>query len=108
MSNMAQRERDDLPYRSPVTVTAPPQQVTSDEQDYSTLRLVREEIANCLEGLYKDFNAFDVLKKQPVADAAVDLVRQVEVNQAVYGVLSPLLQAIDSKLQLIDGKYREK
>lgn len=105
---MPQRERDDLPYRSPVTATALPQPVTSDEQDYSTLRSVRAVIADALEGLYKDFNAFDVLKRESVETAAIDLLRQVEVNQAVYGVLAPLLEAIDSKLQLIDSKYREK
>src|SRR4051812_10916192 len=104
---MAEREQDDLPYRSPVHTPGVKSVVSKNEQEYSTLKIVRSTLAATVEGLYKEFNAFEVLKNADAEMAASNLLRQVEVKQGVYDIVSPLLEAVDNAMRVVDDKYKE-
>lgn len=105
---MPTREQDDLPYRSPVTARQVPTPTSVDEQDFSTLKIVRGILSEAVNGLYKDFNAFDILKDQTPETAARNLLRQVEAKQIAYDTLSPLLDAVDTAMKNVDNNYKER
>lgn len=106
---------DDLPYRnSAIAHTYLPgrdQPSSADEREFSTLKAVREQIARRIEGLYKDFNAFDILKlleSPKIEDAQRKLLVQVMGKQEAYDILAEALEVIDTTMQTINIKYREK
>lgn len=106
---MSTREQDDLPYRSAFTEIAPVASVTTDEVNYDTLKHVRDLMVEAVNNLSKNFNAFEVLKQgNTKQDAALDLVRQIEVKQGVYDVLAPLLEEVNSAMRTIDNKYKSR
>lgn len=95
---MVMREQDDLSYRSAVPEPTVAKSIVVNESEYSSLKTVRKLLAQAVDDLSKNFNAFDILKKEDTTVAAVDLLRQVEVNQAVYNILVPLLDTVDSAI----------
>lgn len=103
---------DDLPYRNnAIAYTHMPQpQPTSseDERTFSTLKEVRRLLAESVEGLYKDFNAFQVDKNLPRKEALQVLQRQIDGKQEAYDILAPLLESVDSVLDQINLKYKER
>lgn len=103
---MAQREQDDLPYMSVVPKGKLPIVTTSNEQDYSTLKIVRAQFESSLEELYANFNAFDVLIHANPDEAAKNLLRQVEAKQIAYDILSPLLDAMVTAIDGLENKYK--
>lgn len=106
---MSVREQDDLPYRSPVTQgTAQSPSTTANETNYDTLKIVRELLADSLEDLYKNFNAFDVLKSETKDKAVDNLLRQIEGKQIAYDILSPVLEGVDNAIKVVDDKYKAR
>lgn len=109
ISNMPQREQDDLPYRSPVTAVNTPAPVSdTNVANYDTLAIARRLLVDGIDGLYKDFNAFDILKDKPTAEAAENLLRQVEAKQMAFDILSPVLEAVDNAIKGVDEKYKQR
>lgn len=102
---------DDLPYRNsaPAHVLPTMQKPSSvDEGEFSTLLSVRNQLAEGVEGLYKDFNAFDLLKADSKQKAAYDLIVQIEAKKAAYDILAPLLESVTSSIESINAKYRQR
>lgn len=108
---MPLREQADLPYRTPAEYAARnrPQQVSSNEADYSTLRIVRDLLAKSVAELSpQDFNTFEVLKNEDKSKAAENLLRQIEIKQGVYDIVAPLLVAVNEAMRAVDERYRQK
>ena len=85
-----------------------PQQLSSNEVDYSTLKIVRDLLAASVAGLSKDFNAFEVLRDKSKAEAAENVLRQIEIKQGVYEIVAPLLDAVNEAMRGVDERYRQK
>lgn len=103
-------DRADLPVRSPVTPLGGRVKRDSDqinEANYDTLKIVEKFLGEQLEALYKDFNAFDVLKDKSKAQAAANLLRQVEANQKAYEILKPAYDAVVTAIERIDNKHKQ-
>jgi hypothetical protein len=60
-----------------------------------------------LEALYKDFNAFDILKGKPEPEAAANLLRQIEGKQIAYDVLRPTYDAVVEAIRRVDNKHKQ-
>jgi hypothetical protein len=89
-------------------VTTPTPVSSTNEANYDTLQIVSKLLTDSMNGLYKDFNAFDILKEGDTFAAAGNLLRQVEAKQMAYDILSPALEAVDNAIKLIDQKYKQR
>lgn len=109
-SAMSIREGNDnsLPYRSPVTPTAAATPYTRDEQDYNTLKFVQGLFADALEGLYREFNAFDVLGDGSDMVVRDKMMRQIAGNRTAYDILSPLKERIDNAIATADNNFNQR
>ncbi|MGI9028152.1 MAG: hypothetical protein ACR2FM_04940 [Candidatus Saccharimonadales bacterium] len=107
---MAIREGNDnsLPYRSPVTPAAAATPYLQDEQDYNTLKFVRDILEEAIDGLYKEFNAFDVLRDGTDTEIQDKMVRQIAGNQVAYDILSPLKERIDNAIATADSNFNQR
>lgn len=81
---------------------------TNDERDFSTLQAVHKTLADAVNELSKDFNAFAILKEDMPADAAVKLLHDVEVKQGIYDIIYPLFLDIDGTIEQINASHRSK
>lgn len=90
---MVKREDDGFDYRSPVSVGPSTVQSPQDEQDFSTLVIIRAELDQAILGLYTDFNALTIADKEK-------LHAQVAGRQVAYDILTPLRDRINS---IVDG-----
>jgi hypothetical protein len=81
---------------------------TTDEENYDTLKSVRNILQEAVQGLYKDFNGFNVLKDTNKKQALENLLFQVEGKQAAYDILAPILESIISAMQTVDNKYKQR
>lgn len=101
---------DELVYRSPAFRVPVEKDVpsTEDERNYSTLKRVRELLAESIDELHRDFNAFNVLSAGSKKDATEKLLIDITARQIAYTILQPLLETIESSIQQIDNRYREK
>lgn len=101
---------DEAPYRSFTPLTIIPKATSSadDENQFSTLVLARDELATSIEGLYKDFNAFSVLKDTDITIARDNLLRQIEAKQIAYDILVPILDTLDSTILAINEKWKSR
>lgn len=109
INNMPQRDQDDIPYRGIVTSPASAPAVSStNEANYDTLQIARKLLQDGIDGLYKDFNAFDILKAEDKEKASANLLRQVEAKQMAFDILSPVLEAVDNAVKLVDEKYKQR
>lgn len=108
---MAIREGNDngLPYRSPVTGTGKAYvPVSTDEEKYDTLKAVESLFASAIEGLYKEFNAFDVLKDGTTPETIDKMMRQIAGNQIAYDICAPLLEAVQTAIRGADNRHIER
>lgn len=105
---MPQREQDDLPYRSPVSQAVNSNPVTKDEDEHSTLKSVFKILEETTTGLYKDFDAFQLYKDKLPADRAKMLLHDVEVKQAVYEIVAPLVQRVGDAIAAADSNFRRR
>lgn len=110
---MPTREQDDLPYRSavPQGIVSSNKGTTTNEQNYDTLKNVLKTLDTRIEGLYKDFNAFDVvglLQSSELDDAQKKLLVQILAKQQAYDVLIEAREAINSVLITADQKYKQR
>lgn len=100
---------ENIPYATTgIPVPAAKPKVSTDEANYDTLIQVRKELAAALAALYKDFNAFTAADKANTAQAAQDLLVDIKARQIAFGILEPICESVNSTIQLIDKKYREK
>ena len=99
----------DLPYRSRVASTIIPTASPSatDERELSTLQIVRADLSQAIAALNKDFNAFTIGKDKLPAERAQLLLHEVEVRQAVYDIIAPLIDMIDGTVSEINEKYKK-
>jgi hypothetical protein len=102
---MAFREQDDLPYRSPITANQQKPEFTKDEANYDTLVMVVKIFNEAIEGLYKEFNAFDVLKAGTDQEVIEEMMRKIAGNQVAYDILSPLKERLDSAILTADQNH---
>lgn len=107
---MAIREGNDnqLPYRTPVTPAAATTPFTKDEQEYDTLQIVRKIFGEAIDGLYKEFNAFDVLSDGTDQEVRDKMMRQIAGNQIAYDILSPLKERMDNAIIKVDENYKQR
>ena len=106
---MAQREQDDLPYRSPVTPVAKGAKVWGkDEENQDTLRMVLREFEKGMDGLYKNFNTFEITKDKSSKEAADILMRQILAKQEAFDILMPLFEAVKSAIERVDNKFKQR
>lgn len=100
---------EEIGYRTSGVAWKPPAPtVTQDEEDVSTLRVVRANLAESIEGLYKDFNAFELLKGATTARKKEELLYQIAIKQGVYEILAPLFDQVDSSIKSTTAKYKQK
>ena len=98
----------EIPYRTPFQPFTPAESVSStDENEYSTLLQVRNDFAEAIAEL-SSFTAFDIDKSKTPTERAKILLHDVEVNQAAYAILYPLFETLNSTVNSINQKYREK
>lgn len=91
---------EEVPYRSPQVNIGQAQQASSqDEQDYSTLLSVQGTLNDALNNLYKDFNAFEILKTDTPDEAAKKLMIDILGKQEAYDILVSVKSVIDSAIQ---------
>lgn len=100
---------ESIPYRAPVTAPTTNDAADRDEEEFSTLEDVKKTLDQALEALYKDFNAFDILKllgSPKLDDAARKLLVQIEAKQVAFDILMPLQSTIDSAIQNVVQKRK--
>lgn len=104
---MGKFQDDDLPYQT--NLPAPGRVAKSETQvknaeEYSTLKVVEESLALGLEGLYNDFNAFDIekLKDKPTTAAVQSLLREIEAKQLAYSIIKPLYDTVVSAIRQVE------
>ncbi len=88
-----------LPYRSNVdrAMFKEDKPSTRDEGDFSTLKLVRDQIESYLYDLKHDFMVLDVGAQDPdVVDRSLQV--QIKARQEIVTLLSPLVQALNSSI----------
>lgn len=99
---------EEIPYRTPFQTFSPAVSASStDENEYSTLLQVRNDFGEAITAL-SSFTTFDIDKSKPPTERAKILLHDVEVNQAAYAILYPLFDTLNSTVNSINQKYREK
>jgi hypothetical protein len=103
-------DNEGIPYRTGVSAMnpTPTRVVTADEENYNTLKAVMKMMQTAVDALYKDFNAFTLLKGATRTEARDHLVAQIEANQIAFGIVSPLLESIRDAIKVVDDKYKEQ
>lgn len=91
-------DNEAIPYRSPAKVTQAQPASDEDENDYRTLVEVKKILDDAMDGLSKNFNAFDLAKNAP------DLAVQVAARQVAYEILVPVQSMVDSAIQAVEQK----
>lgn len=90
---------------SRVGISAEPSQPSSeDKANFNTLTAVRKILSDGINGLYKDFNAFEVSDD---SESIIKLRNQIAGKKEAYYILQPLLELIDSTLERINAQYRK-
>lgn len=107
---MPRREGSDssLPYRSPVTPAPAATPYSQDEAQYNTLQIVQKIFGEAIDGLYKEFNAFDVLGDGTNQEVMDKMMRQIAGNQVAYDILAPLKERIDNAIKTADDNYKQR
>lgn len=65
-------------------------------------------MASALDGLYKEFNAFDVLKDGTTEEVKDKMLRQIAGNQTAYDIIAPLLEAVQTAIHGADNRHIER
>ena len=100
---------EDIPYRTAVPLPPDASQASSrDEDNYDTLKLIQKGLVDAIDGLYKDFNAFEVLKDADNRTASQALMRNIAAKQEAYDILVPLLESVNSAVNSVDNKYKKR
>lgn len=99
---------DGFGYRTPVTdaMQSASEHVTQNEQNYDALKSNQQDLNNAIEGLYKDFNSFDVLSEGTDQAKKEQMMRQIAGKQIAYDILVPLRERMNSAIAVIDMKYK--
>lgn len=96
---------EEIPYLSSGRSGASTNVSERDERDFSTLLRVKQDLDLAIEGLYKDFNAFD-LTAESTEEAKTKMLLQIAGKQEAYSILVPLQNQIDSVIDEI--RLKEK
>lgn len=65
-------------------------------------------MSSALDGLYKEFNAFDVLKDGTTEEVKDKMMRQIAGNQVAYDIIAPLLDAVTTAIHGADNRHIER
>lgn len=76
-----------------------------DEKDYPTLIKLLARFRKEIDGLYKDFNAFDINEKSTDA-AQRKMLFQIAAKQEAYSILVALYNELESVVNEISSKNR--
>lgn len=87
---------EEIPVRSPVRMSTPDNSTDNDDEDFSTIVNVKKILDKSIEGLYKDFNAFSLVK-----DSKLSTDEQIAARQIAYDILVPVQSMIDSATQSV-------
>lgn len=91
-----------IPYRTPFQTFTPAASVSStDENNFDTLTHVRKDLAAAIEKL-DHFHAFDL------EGTEMNIKAQIKAHQLAYEILMPALDAIDSTIESVNQKYKER
>jgi hypothetical protein len=92
----------DIPYRTPFQTSTPAASVSStDENEYSTLLKQRTDFAEALAEL-RQFDAFDLTGTE------LQVKQQIVAHRIAFDILSPIFESLNSAVNDINAKYREK
>lgn len=94
-------DNEQIPYLSAMRRTPVVTESVQDEADYSTLLEVKKIIDSYAEGLYKNFNAFDLSKGD-----ADKLFLEVLAHQRAYELIVPLQSMVNAAIETVDEKGR--
>jgi hypothetical protein len=100
---------EDFSYRSPLRVSSLPEDAkpyVQDEQDFATLKVVKNTLESYINNLSHDFNAFEVLTGDEVT-VAQDLIIQIKSKQEVHRLLSELVEILNSTISNIDLNIKQ-
>lgn len=99
---------EEVPYRSPIIVEDASDDTTRDEEEFSTLVSVRDDFQTDLEGLYKDFNAFDPKGDMPDVKAVEILRGDIRAKREAYKILEPLFVRLNSAVNDVENQRKGK
>ena len=72
----------------------------------STLQIVENILAEAVEGLSKDFNAFDLPTGVPKTTALYNLQRQIDGKQEAHAILAPVLESVRSTIEQVNSNFK--
>lgn len=108
---MPRRDKEAVPFLNSAAEfmagVMPVNRVTKDEENYDTLKAIYLVLAESVEALYKDFNAFKLPEGVPKTTALYNLMVQIDGKQQAYDILAPLAESAKQALDLVDNKYKE-
>lgn len=94
-------EEPEIPYRTRLKDFTPTSPVSStDENEYSTLLKVRNDLAADLAQL-DNWSAFDLTESE------LSIKQQIKAHQLAYDILSPIFDALNNTVNEINIKYME-
>lgn len=103
---------DGFDYRSPVTQSQPKPKYSQDEANVDTLQRVMDTLDLQINGLYKDFNAFDIIalldNSDSLSAAQQKLMIQILGKQNAYDVLVEARTAVESAIGRANLNYTKR
>lgn len=95
---------EEFEYRNPIDpgIVEPPVISRVDEGNINTLKQVQKDLENDIAALYKDFNAFDVMKDGTNEEVMETMMRQIAGRQIAFDILTPVFDRIKSAVDKIE------
>lgn len=103
---MARPDQDEaIPFFAPATAPTRDEVTEKDADDLTTLQSVQKILHEAVDGLHKDFNAFDVIKlidnSDELSEAGKKLIAQILGKQNAYDILAPVRDMVDSAIESV-------
>lgn len=95
-------------YRTALTPQGSSVPVSTDEQDYNTLKAVKKILDDGIDGLSKDFNLFDVLSEGTDEAKKDHMMRLIAGKQIAFDLLAPLQERIASAMANADDNFKTR
>lgn len=93
---------EEPPYRNGIQLPLAAKQVSTtvaDEQNFDSLKIARQTLADALEGLDK-WHAFDSTETE------LKLKQQIKAHQMAYNIIAPVFEMLNQAVMTIDDKYK--
>lgn len=106
---MPEPEDENIPFLHPVTAPGRDEATDEDDQDFSTLVEIKKTLDDAMASLYKDFNAFDIVKlleTNTVPETRKKLLIQILGKQEAYDILMPIQSTVDSAVEDVMRKRK--